>query len=1019
MMIDDEELRMTFKIASEEHLHKLDEGLLYLEKQLTEGEGKKTNLNTDSRVQDMMREAHSLKGDAGMLGVKDVATLAHQWEHLLGSVKRGETPLTAEICDRLYHGLDAIRKLVHESVTGTPSGINTFYILAHLMGAPQKPPAASPPSDSGSNLLNHLPTEDALKIPPPPNPTVSDHTNGLMTTPPLIPAPPGDSESDLGDIDTESREPHQYPPEDATLPPVTPTRDSSGDVSSANPTTAGPIEPKSEAGESYTISAGGQTEAASAAPPPEVSPSISPPVWAGSNRRTVSPAPNVPAAAGSVPGDPPRSGVTSSPGFNAAEPARAKDQTAPIPTLSSGDAPVAVDSEYRIETIRVETSKLDSLMTQTGELTVTKSRISHRLTDVEEILNLCEEWSRDAFMNRFFIEEITQGDGRGGKNGSVNGEVKSYAHPAMAPSGNGHKFNGGQAKVNAVRFGQLQEFHHRTEERLGYLLDLITRLRNSVYEDSARLDIITDELEEGVRTLRLLPLSTIFNMFPRMVRDLAKQQAKQVELIIEGGETRADKRILEEMKDPLMHMIRNAVDHGIETPEERERSGKPPVATIRLRGYQTASNVIIEVVDDGCGLDLEKIKETAQRRGIAREDELAIMTAQQIQSLIFAPGFSTRTFVTEVSGRGVGLDVVRTNVERLKGSIHVDSIPGKGCTMRIQLPTTLATAHVLLIAVDGITYALPVEFVQMARLLPQEEIFCIEGRETILLEGQPISVIPLGDLLQLSPRQKALSRAKHTSSKTEEQGKAAPKGAGDQETSSPSSKKGGKGGETGKLDSNSREASPNSGSVARPCIICQVGDEAIGLIVDALLDEQDVVLKPQSKLLQRVRNVSGATILGTGEVCMVLNPQDLLKSVRKVNTPVASSDAVTDSIDRKKVILLVEDSIATRTQEKRILEAAGYEVVTAVDGMDGFNKLQSRAFDAVISDVQMPNLDGLGLTAKIRQIKKYSDLPIILVTSLAKDEDKRRGAEAGANAYITKSSFNQTLLTETLRRLIF
>nr|WP_233258823.1 hybrid sensor histidine kinase/response regulator [[Phormidium] sp. ETS-05] len=995
-MIEDEELRMTFKIASEEHLHKLDEGLLYLEKQLKEG--KNTNLDTDSRVQDMMREAHSLKGDAGMLGVKDVATLSHQWEHLLGSVKRGESPLSAEICDRLYHGLDAIRKLVQESVTGTPSGINTFYILAHLMGAPQKPAASSPPPDSGNNLLNHLPTEDAPTMAPPPNSTAAVASEAPITEVSPISAPLGDSPPPLEQIDQDSR---------------------GGNIhltvgAGAEPTPA--------------VSGGEQGRgAASPAPPPEVSPPSRPPVWAGSNRHTVSPAPGVPAGAGNGQGEPPRRAVTVSSGFDGAESTPAKSQTLPVANLSSGDTPVAVDSEYRIETIRVETSKLDALMTQTGELTVTKSRISHRLADVEEILNLCEEWSRDAFMNRFFIEEITQGYGRSSGNGHVNGEVTGYADFAiantnllLAPNGNGHKFNGGQAKAsNDLRFGQLQEFHHRTEERLGYLLELITRLRNSVYEDSARLDIITDELEEGVRTLRLLPLSTIFNMFPRMVRDLAKQQAKQVELMIEGGETRADKRILEEMKDPLMHMIRNAVDHGIETPAERERRGKPPGATIRLLGYQTASNVIIEVVDDGCGLDIDKIKETALRRGIAREDELAIMTVNQIYSLIFAPGFSTRTFVTEVSGRGVGLDVVRTNVERLKGSIHVESTPGKGCTLRIQLPTTLATAHVLLIAVDGITYALPVEFVQMARLLPQEEIFCIEGRETILLEGQPISVIPLGDLLQLSPRQKALSLVKQTSSKTEEQGKTALREAGDQETSSPFSKKGGKGGETGKLDSNSREVSPNSGSVARPCIICQVGDESIGLIVDALLDEQDVVLKPQSKLLQRVRNVSGATILGTGEVCMVLNPQDLLKSVRKAHTPVASSDPVADSIDRKKVILLVEDSIATRTQEKRILEAAGYEVVTAVDGMDGFNKLQSRTFDAVISDVQMPNLDGLGLTAKIRQIKEYSDLPIILVTSLAKDEDKRRGAEAGANAYITKSSFNQTLLTETLRRLIF
>jgi two-component system chemotaxis sensor kinase CheA len=253
----------------------------------------------------------------------------------------------------------------------------------------------------------------------------------------------------------------------------------------------------------------------------------------------------------------------------------------------------------------------------------------------------------------------------------------------------------------------------------------------------------------------------------------------------------------------------------------------------------------------------------------------------------------------------------------------------------------------------------------MAKLVHQDDIFTIEGRETILLDSQPVSVVPLADLLELP-------------------------------------------------------ASVNNlpvSSAASPCIILKVGEERLGLLVEALLDEQDVVLKPQSKLLKRVRNVAGATILGTGEVCMVLNPQDLIKSVLRHALPVTPLKGV-ERAKRKQVILLVEDSIATRTQEKRILESAGYEVVTAVDGLDGFNKLKTRSFDAVVSDIQMPNLDGLGLTAKIRQLKEYRELPIVLVTSLASDEDKRRGAEAGANAYITKSSFNQDVLLETLRRLV-
>jgi len=246
------------------------------------------------------------------------------------------------------------------------------------------------------------------------------------------------------------------------------------------------------------------------------------------------------------------------------------------------------------------------------------------------------------------------------------------------------------------------------------------------------------------------------------------------------------------------------------------------------------------------------------------------------------------------------------------------------------------------------------------------EIFTIEGCQTIALDGEPVSVARLADLLELQ-QEAPLSPAA-------------------------------------------------SGAKMLPCIILQVGEDRLGLLVDALLDEQDVIFKPQSKLLHRIRNVSGATILGTGKVCMILNPQDLLKSVRSRTVFVTSHNV--EQAQKKQAILLVEDSITIRTQVKRILEGAGYEVMTAVDGLDGFNKLRTHTFDAVVSDIQMPNLDGLSLTSKIRQHKEYNELPVVLVTTLFTDEDKIRGAEVGANAYITKGTFEQKVLLDTLRRLV-
>jgi len=820
MMIEDDELREVFKTASEEHLQNLDEGLLYLEK----------HPNDAAKLEELLREAHSLKGDAGMLGVKDVATLSHQIEHLLGGLKRQETTLSADLVDRISHGIDAIRQLVYAAVTGETCGINTFHSLAYLMGA--KP---ATPTDSISD-----------------SPTVNTPTPAAVEVKNLV-----------ENIEEKTITPVSFPTPEVTEIPV----------------------PVAKISESMNTSA---------------------PV-------TISP-----------------------------------------------------ESSYKIETIRVPTRNLDGLMTQTGELTVTKIRIAHRLNEIEDLVSLWEEWSRDAFVNRFVVHDLENNLNR---HISENGTM-----------------------------GQLQNYYHRSTERLEQLGALINQLRNTFSEDIARLEIISDELEDGVRTLRLLPLSTIFNLFPRMVRDLSRQQGKEIELIISGGDTRADKRILEEMKDPLMHILRNAIDHGIETSEEREILGKPAIAKIKLRGYQTATHVVLEVNDDGRGLDLEKIKQIALKRGICQPEELLGMTPQQIHGLIFAPGFTTRTVVTEVSGRGVGMDVVRTNVERLKGIIQVESSSQKGCLFRIQLGTTLATAHVLIVSVKGISYAIPVEFVQMTRLVMSNEIFAIEGRETIVFENQPISVTKLADLLEIRLVQSQGESENKTSTETKSNLSISPSFIH-------------------KNESYSRT------DASFPCIILKVGEEKLGLFVDALIDEQDVVLKPQSQLLKRVRNVAGATILGTGEVCIILSPQDLIKSIRKqagvmVSPIVRSPSNIDQASDHKPVILLVEDSIATRTQEKRILEAAGYEVVTAVDGLDGFNKLSTRCFDAVVSDIQMPNLDGLGLATKIRQNQEYSELPIILVTSLASDEDKRKGAEAGANAYITKASFNQEVLIETLKRLV-
>ncbi len=588
----------------------------------------------------------------------------------------------------------------------------------------------------------------------------------------------------------------------------------------------------------------------------------------------------------------------------------------PVSVVSAATSAAANDA-FRIETVRVETRKLDDLLTQVGELSVIQGRARHRLGLMEELLT---QW---AALER--------------------GRRKRDALPSTR-----HGTEGGANGRGAVRFG-----------------GLLKQARDALFDDSARLESIVKLLEDQVRSIRLLPLSTVFALFPRTVRDLALAQGKEVELVLEGGDITVDKRILEEMKDPLMHLIRNAIDHGIESPVAREGLGKPRGGVVRLRAVRDNAYVRLEVQDDGRGLDPAAIRQEAKKRGLHDEAALAAMTPQQVQQLILLPGFSTSTYVTELSGRGVGLDVVRINVERMKGGIRLESAMGQGLTVQLRLPLSVAATRLLLASVDNRLYGLPVEFVHTSRRVREGDIFTLEGRRAIMLDGQPVLVAHLADLLELAVGKQELT------------------------------------------------------ADILACIVLQVGDERLGLLADDLPAEEEVVPKPLGAPLRRVRNVSALAMLGSGEVCAVLNPADLLRSAHKTGGERRGVElAVRSEATSRPVVLLVEDSALIRAMAKRILDDGGYEVVTAVDGVDALNLLGSRPFAAVVSDIMMPNMDGLAFTERLRAEPRYQDLPVILVTSLASEEDKRRGLNAGANAYIPKPSFDQRVLLDTLKRLI-
>ena len=440
-----------------------------------------------------------------------------------------------------------------------------------------------------------------------------------------------------------------------------------------------------------------------------------------------------------------------------------------------------------------------------------------------------------------------------------------------------------------------------------------------------------------------------------------------MDLVIRGGEVEIDRRILEEMKDPLIHLVRNSIDHGIEKSEERARKKKPPRGTIAMAiSPRNGNNVEIVISDDGAGISIDKVRAASLKLGVISPGEVERLTALEVLSLIYQSGVSTSPIVTDVSGRGLGLAIVREKVEKLGGTISFETHLDAGTTFQIVLPLTLATFRGVLIRVGEHLFIIPLASVEQVVKVERGEIKTVENRETVQLNGQIVSLVRLAEVLELF------------------------QGNG-----------------------------PGNFSDIVQMVVLGSAEKRIAFAVDEILKEQEVSVKSLGKQLSRVRNISGATVLGTGQVVPILNVADLIKSAVKVTAIPARGALISGEVKEKgKSILVAEDSITARTLLKNILESAGYDVKTAVDGVDAFTALRTEGFDLVVSDVDMPRMNGFDLTAKIRTDKKFSELPIVLVTALESREDRERGIDVGANAYIVKSSFDQSNLLEVIKRLI-
>lgn len=582
------------------------------------------------------------------------------------------------------------------------------------------------------------------------------------------------------------------------------------------------------------------------------------------------------------------------------------------------------------ETIRVSISKLDSLMAQFSELLAAKIRVEQRLVEMREMQQLASNWNKSWSALQSNYSRLLRQEQNG-----YNKDVVALIEFAVANQGN------------------LRSFTSQANE-----------LSRQFARDNMHLKLIIDELQEEIKRIRMLPLSTITVSFERMVRDLARQKEKLIDLTVVGSDTELDKRVLEQVKDPIIHLLRNAVDHGIENAEARQKAGKSAIGHITLSASQQGNNIVISVGDDGDGLDLDAIRQTAVKKGLYTASEIQKLDDTEAANLIFHSGLSTSKLITDISGRGVGLDVVRQNVEDLHGTLQVDWKPGQGSQLTMTLPLTLASSRGLLVQAGGQTFALPLTTIKRMLMVKGDQIANIDGREAITYEDRPVALVWLEDLLELP----------------------------------------------------SKARSQNELII----VIIGVAEKRLGLVVDALAGEQEIVMKSLGQQLAKVGGLAGATVSGSGEVVLVLHAADLIKlaaQTKSRSTEFQDHDQK-DEVKRKS-ILVVDDSITTRTLEKNILEAAGYQVTLATDGKEALGKLVTGALPSlIVSDINMPRLDGFGMTDRLKRDKRYQQIPVILVSSLDSPSDKTRGIEVGADAYIVKSQFDQGNLLDTIAQLI-
>ncbi|WP_103558765.1 hybrid sensor histidine kinase/response regulator [Campylobacter concisus] len=480
------------------------------------------------------------------------------------------------------------------------------------------------------------------------------------------------------------------------------------------------------------------------------------------------------------------------------------------------------------------------------------------------------------------------------------------------------------------------------------------------------LSLVTTDIQLAVMKTRMLPIAKVFNKFPRMIRDLSRDLGKQIDLEISGEETELDKSIVEEIGDPLVHIIRNSCDHGIEDPETRKAMGKPEKGLVQLKAYNEGNHIVVEIVDDGKGLDADMLKAKSIEKGIITEREADAMSEKEAFGLIFKPGFSTAAKVTNVSGRGVGMDVVKTNIEKLNGIIDIESEVGKGTVMKLKIPLTLAIIQSLLVGTQEEFYAIPLASVLETVRVPIDDIYTIDGKNVLRLRDEVLSLVRLSDVFGVN---KVFD-------------------GGDQTY----------------------------------VVIIGVAEAKLGIIVDTLVGQEEIVIKSMGDYLQNIPGIAGATIRGDGRVTLIIDVGAMMEMAKDIKVNIRAEMEDSTKVKEKPSdykVLIVDDSKMDRTIMQKSLEPIGVTIIEATNGVEALNIIKSgeHAFDAVLIDIEMPRMDGYTLAGEIRKYSKYRTLPLIAVTSRTSKTDRLRGVEVGMTEYITKP-YSSEYLENVVRKNI-